>query len=89
MFARGRSLDDVRFGRFENLVDETIRLLADFQYEVTGEMAATLSGLRNPNPTNHDHYSKYYDDELRALVARQDRLIIERFGYTFEAGTTV
>jgi len=89
MFARGRSLDDVRFGRFENLVDETIRLLADFQYEVTGEMSATLSGLRNPNPTNHDHYSKYYDDGLRALVARQERLIIERFGYTFEAGTTV
>jgi len=85
MFTCNRSLDDVRLGRFENLVDEIIPLLVEFGYEITDEMSATLSALKNPNPTNHDHYSKYYDDELRAQVATQDRLIIERFGYEFEA----
>ena len=89
MFSRNRSLDGVRFGRFENLVDEIGRLLVEFDYAITDEMSATLSGLKNPNPTNHDHYSKYYDDELRAQVATQDRLVIERFGYEFEAAATV
>jgi hypothetical protein len=85
MFTCGGSLDDVRFGRFENLVEEIIPLLVQFGYDITDEMSAKLNALKNPNPTNHDHYSKYYDDELRALVAKQDRLIVERFGYKFEA----
>jgi len=85
MFTCSGSLDDVRFGRFENLVEEIIRLLVEFEYEITDEMSATLSALKNPNPTNHDHYCKYYDDELRAQVAKQDRLIVERFDYKFEA----
>ena len=84
MFARDRSLDDVRFGRFEHLVDEIVRLLAEFEYDMTDEMSAKLRTLENPNPTNHAHYSQYYDDELVARVAEQDRLMIERFGYKFE-----
>jgi hypothetical protein len=84
MFSCNRSLDDVRFGRFENLVGEIARLLAGFDHEITDEMSAALRALENPNPTHHGHYSAYYDDELRARVARQDRLIIERFGYTVE-----
>lgn len=85
MFAGARGLDDVRIWRFEDLVGEIRRLLVDFEYDLTDEMAATLRTLENPNPTHHEHYSTYYDDELRAEVARQDRLIIERFGYKFEA----
>lgn len=84
MFAGARALDDVRLGRFERLIDEIPRLLGELAYEITDEMAATLRTLENPNPTHHQHYSTYYDDELRGLVARQDRLIIERFGYTFD-----
>lgn len=87
MFTCNRSLDDVRLGRFENLVEEIVRLLTEFEYHITDEMSATLSTLKNPNPTNHDHYSKYYDDELRAQVAKQDRLIVERFNYKFEAAS--
>ncbi|HEY0190457.1 MAG TPA: hypothetical protein VGC42_04995 [Kofleriaceae bacterium] len=84
MFSREGSLDDVRFGRFEQLVDEIARLLAERGYDLTQDMSAKLRALENPNPTSHAHYSSYYDDELAALVARQDRFIIERFGYTFE-----
>jgi hypothetical protein len=84
MFAGKRALDDVRLGRFEDLVAEIKRLLVELEYEITDEMSASLSTLVNPNPTNHQHYRTYYDDELRAEVAKQDRLIIERFGYAFE-----
>lgn len=85
MFGRERSLDGVRFGRFEDLIPEIERLLVEFDYEITDEMSATLATLKNPNPTGHRHYSEYYNDELSAHVAQQERLIIERFGYTFEA----
>lgn len=84
MFSRDGSLDDVRIWRFEDLLGEIKRLLVEFGYELTEQMQATLCTLENPNPTHHRHYSTYYDDALKAEVARQDRQIIERFGYTFE-----
>jgi hypothetical protein len=34
------------------------------------------------------HYSEYYDDELREMIAEKDKLLIDRFGYGFEDGDT-
>jgi hypothetical protein len=84
MFAGERGLDDVRIWKFENLVDEIKRLLVELEYDITDEMSVALRSLKNPNPTHHAHYTTYYDDQLRAEVAKQDRLILERFAYTFE-----
>jgi len=36
------------------------------------------------NRSNREHYSKYYDDELREFVRTRFAPEIERFGYTFE-----
>jgi hypothetical protein len=62
--------------RFENLAE-------DFQ-----ALCATLGispiGLPRYNRSNRDHYSNYYDDELRELVRERFVQEIERFGYTFE-----
>jgi len=30
------------------------------------------------------HYSEYYDDELREMIAEKDKMMIHRFGYQFE-----
>ena len=30
------------------------------------------------------HYSHYYDDETRSLIAEKEKFIIDRFGYKFE-----
>ena len=35
------------------------------------------------NTTDHAHYTDYYSDELRELVARKDAGIIRRFDYSF------
>jgi hypothetical protein len=36
------------------------------------------------NRSSREHYSKYYDDELRELVRARFAAEIERFGYIFE-----
>jgi hypothetical protein len=36
------------------------------------------------NRSSREHYSKYYDDELRELVRSRFAAEIERFGYVFE-----
>jgi hypothetical protein len=36
------------------------------------------------NRSNREHYSKYYDDELRELVRSRFAAEIERFGYAFQ-----
>jgi hypothetical protein len=62
--------------RFENLEDDFRTLCA----------ALDISSAILPkyNRSNREHYSKYYDDELRELVRMRFAAEIKRFGYTFE-----
>jgi hypothetical protein len=62
--------------RFENLAD-------DFR-AVCGTLGILLTTLPQYNRSTREHYSKYYDDELRELVRTRFAAEIERFGYTFE-----
>jgi len=62
--------------RFENLAD-------DFR-AVCAALAISPAALPRYNRSNREHYSKYYDDELRELVRARFAAEIERFGYAFE-----
>ena len=62
--------------RFENLTD-------DFR-TVCGQLEISPAALPQHNRSSRDHYSKYYDDELRELVRTKFAAEIDRFGYTFE-----
>ena len=62
--------------RFENLAD-------DFR-TVCGMLDISPATLPRYNRSSREHYSKYYDDELRHLVYTRFAAEIERFGYTFE-----
>ena len=62
--------------RFENLAE-------DFN-SVCREIGIVGEKLPRYNRAERDHYSKYYDDELSALVAERFALEIARFGYTFD-----
>jgi sulfotransferase famil protein len=62
--------------RFENLAE-------DFRAVCTA-IGISPSTLPQYNRSSRDHYSKYYDDELRELVRTCFAPEIERFGYTFE-----
>jgi hypothetical protein len=62
--------------RFENLAD-------DFR-AVCAALSISPTILPQYNRSSREHYSKYYDDELRELVRARFAAEIERFGYTFE-----
>ena len=62
--------------RFENFVD-------DFRI-VCRALDISPATLPQYNRSNREHYSSYYDDELRELVRARFAAEIERFGYTFE-----
>jgi Sulfotransferase family len=62
--------------RFENLAD-------DFS-AVCAAIGVSPPTLPQYNRSTREHYSKYYDDELRELVRSRFAAEIERFGYTFE-----
>lgn len=62
--------------RFENLAD-------DFR-TVCGALCISPGTLPRYNRSNREHYSKYYDEELRELVRTRFAAEIEKFGYRFE-----
>jgi hypothetical protein len=62
--------------RFENLA-------GDFR-TVCVALDISPTTLPQYNRSNREHYSKYYDDELRELVRERFAAEIERFGYAFE-----
>jgi hypothetical protein len=62
--------------RFENLSD-------DFR-TVCRALGISPAALPQYNRSSREHYSKYYDDELREWVRTRFAAEIERFGYAFE-----
>jgi len=63
--------------RFETLAD-------DFQRVCMG-LNIPVKPLPKYNRSHREQYSRYYDDELRALVQARFALEIERFGYAFDS----
>lgn len=75
--------DDVRLGRMESLRADLLAFLESQGIALSPAMRAFVDSAPPVNTSRHEHFSRYYDEALRALVARRDRLVIERFGYSF------
>ncbi|PZX14905.1 sulfotransferase family protein [Palleronia aestuarii] len=62
--------------RFEQLQEDWTRICERLGREIA---------LPHQNRSERRHYSEYYSDELRDIVARRNAGLIARFGYTFDA----
>ena len=77
------NLDDINFARLENLRAEFLNFLVRIDVAVSKELKTFVETGEKQNCSTHDHYSKYYDDDLRLLIEDNDLLFVEKFGYTF------
>lgn len=74
----------VHVGQFENLQNDFLAIIGQLLNRETTALQHELEKHERKNPSQHSHYSHYYDDELRELIARKERPVIEKYDYRFE-----
>lgn len=71
-----------RFIKLEEVSEGVLALLDEFGYEITDEQRAKIIENKRTNASSRSRdIRSFYTDELRALVAERDKLIVEKFGY--------
>ena len=76
--------DHTLIGNFENLQKDFLKIVERLGVAETEALAKALDKCERKNSSRHSHYSHYYDDELRQLIASKELPLIQRFGYRFE-----
>ena len=77
--------EQLEIGRFENLQDDFLSIMSRLDVAQTDAMRAAFDSQTRGNVSRHSHYSHYYDNELRDLVAAHDQALIDDYGYEFQS----
>ena len=71
-------------GRFETLQQDFLAIMSQLDVVEIDAIRSKFETSAQLNKSRHSHYSAYYDDELRELVAKKESLLIEKYEYLFE-----
>ena len=74
---------EVEMGRYESVHDDVHSFLS--RAGVRSECLDEIATFRRINPSPHRHYSTYYTPGLAEQIYAHDRVVIDEFGYGFEA----
>ncbi len=72
-------------GRFENLQQDFLAIMMRLSVGESEALRREFGQRERKNVSRHSHYSHYYDDESKELVADMETALAERFGYEFES----
>ncbi len=84
MFALDGRMDDMLFGRTENLREDLLWILAQTGTQIGPQLREAILSAPAVNASVRTPYRESYDDELRAKVAEKEKELIETFDYRFE-----
>ena len=71
-------------GKYENLQHDFLTIMERLAVAETEALKLELDKRERKNASRHSHYSHYYDDELRDLVASKEARLIEKYDYAFD-----
>lgn len=81
----GGPVDHTFIGRFENLQQDFLTIMERLSVRETEALRQEFGKHERKNVSRHSHYSHYYDEECKQLVAVMEAGLVEKFGYRFES----
>jgi hypothetical protein len=83
VFQEGPVTGRIEVGRYERLTADFLAFLTRNAVPIPKEFATALVNAPPVNVSRHGPYREYYDADLRELVRRKCRDIIDTYGYEF------
>ena len=75
--------NNVTIGKVETLREDFFGFIKQHDSHPRRKAEKMITNMKKHNTTDHKPYVEYYDDELKELVGEKEKLIINRYGFTF------
>jgi len=75
--------NNIYFLKMNNLRNDLLDFFKHIGVVVTQNMREFILTAQATNVSHHEHYSKYYTDDLKNSVQEKDACVIEKFGFEF------